>query len=40
VLLDVLEVLENGCEITADDDLLAGHDDGNCEEADELEAVI
>lgn len=40
MILDVLEVLEDGGEVVVDDDLLAGHDDGDGKETDELEVVL
>lgn len=40
VVFDVLEVFEDCGEVVVDDDLLAGHDDCDCKETDELEVVL
>lgn len=40
MVFDVLQVLEDCGEVVVDDDLLAGHYDGDCKETDELEVVL
>lgn len=40
MVFDVLEVFEDCGEVVVDDDLLAGHDDCDCKETDELEVVL